>query len=495
MAADPPGRGRGPLSQAPDRATLTPLPWYTRTMTPSFRVAALVLTAACAAGTAAQSPSPRVPVPPIATSLGTLPGVADLPVRPDMPDVMTMEDGRTITSPDQWVRRREEMRRIVTYYATGAMPPAPGNVSGRVVREMPVLAGGAHYRLVRLSFGPGASYGFDVAIFTPRTVTERLPIVVFPTFGPTPGGTPLQTQVRPPEQGKGLDALAIPVGDQTERAAAAASPPAPALPPLPSDPEATAEAHGNLLRRGYALAMYHYQDVGEDTIGRRPDGSWAFRTSRIFPAYAGYDWGLLAGWAWGLSRCVDYLETLPWVDAGKIIALGHSRIGKAVLVAGAFDDRIAVVAPAGSGAGGTGAYRFNGTRGGGREGLADMMRKYPNWFSPHLYQFAADVDRLPYDQHWLIALAAPRAFISLEGSDDQNCVPNALRQAVAGAAPAYALLGAPSKLAVHYAGHRHGLTADDWAALLDFSDSVLFGKAVGRAFNNYPPAAGAEAPK
>jgi hypothetical protein len=253
-----------------------------------------------------------------------------------------------------------------------------------------------------------------------------------------------------------------------------------------SDPEAAAAAHTELFRRGYALATYHYQDTGEDTIGREEDGSWSFRRTRYYPAYPGHDWGLAAGWAWGLSRCIDYLEHEASVDRGRIIAVGHSRIGKAVLVAGAFDERIAVVAPAGSGAGGTGAYRFNGARGGGREGLADMMRKYPNWFSPNLYHFAADVDRLPFDQHWLIALAAPRAFVSLEGTEDQNCVPNALRQAVAAARPAFELLGVPQRLGVHYAPHRHGLTDDDWNALLDFADAQLFGKRVERTFERFP---------
>ena len=118
-----------------------------------------------------------------------------------------------------------------------------------------------------------------------------------------------------------------------------------------------------------------------------------------------------------------------------------------------------------------------------------MMRKYPNWFSPNLYQFAADVDRLPFDQHWLIALAAPRAFISLEGTDDQNCVPNALKQAIAGAMPAYELLGAPRRLGVHYAAHRHALTDEDWAALLDFADQQLFGKDVARRFDQFPDTA------
>jgi hypothetical protein len=300
--------------------------------------------------------------------------------------------------------------------------------------------------------------------------------------------------VRPPEQGKGLDALTIPLGDQAARAAEAAAatpaPPAPTLLPMPrppaSDPETTAAVHAELFRRGYALVMYHYQDTGEDTIGRNTDGSWAFRSTRYYPAHPDYDWGLAAGWAWGISRCIDYLETQAFADRGKFIAVGHSRIGKAVLVAGAFEERLTVVAPAGSGAGGTGAYRFNGERGGGREGLADMMRKYPNWFSPNLYQFAAQVDQLPFDQHWLIALAAPRALISLEGTDDQNCVANAVKQAITGAKPAYDLLGASQRLGVHYAAHRHALTNEDWTALLDFADQQLFGKAVARRFDQFP---------
>jgi hypothetical protein len=421
-----------------------------------------------------------------------MPGAAELPPRPHLPDVLTFENGVKVKNAAQWKTRRAEMRRILAYYATGLMPPAPGNVRGRDVKSALVLDGRVRYRLVRLSFGPGSSLGFDVALFVPTASKSRVPTVIFPTFGPTPGGTPLPVLVRPPEQGKGLDALTVPLGDQTARAAAASAAKPGATPPAStagSDPESVAAAHAELFGRGYALATYHYQDTGEDTIGRIEDGSWAFRTTRYYPAYPGYDWGLAAGWAWGISRCIDYLETQSFADRGKLIAVGHSRIGKAVLVAGAFEDRLAVVAPAGSGAGGTGAYRFNGERGGGREGLADMMRKYPNWFSPNLYQFAAEVDKLPFDQHWLIALAAPRAFISLEGTDDQNCVANALRQAIAGAMPAFELLGVPRRLGVHYAAHRHALAQEDWSALLDFADQQLLGKTVARRFDQFPDAA------
>jgi hypothetical protein len=154
-------------------------------------------------------------------------------------------------------------------------------------------------------------------------------------------------------------------------------------------------------------------------------------------------------------------------------------------VAGAFDERIAVTAPAGSGAGGTGAYRFNGAAY-QREGLDDMMRKYPNWFSPHLHQFAGRVLRLPFDQHWFMALIAPRGFISLEGTEDQNCLPSALKAAVDGAMPAYALLGAQGGIGVNYAAHRHALTPDDWAALLDFADARLRGRKPERRFDVFP---------
>ncbi len=443
---------------------------------------------------AAQGTPSRVPVPPIRTALGTMPGVAELPVRVEMPDVLTFADGRRVTTAGQWRQRRSEMQRRLAWYATGLMPPPPGNVQGRELTSAVVAKGTVRYTLVRLSFGPRAAYGFDVAIFTPASANGRMPVIVFPSFSLTPGADVLPVMARPPEQGKGLDALSVPLGDQTARtaeaaaAARAARPAATPAPPLmlPSDPESVAATHAAVFARGYALATYHYQDTGEDTIGREADGSWSFRKTRYYPAYPGHDWGLAAGWAWGMSRVLDYLETQAFADPARFIVTGHSRIGKAVLVAGAFDERIALVAPAGSGAGGTGAYRFNGARGGGREGLADMMRKYPNWFSPNLYPFAADVDRLPFDQHWLIALAAPRAFVSLEGSDDQNCVPNALRQAVAGAAPAYELLGARGRLGVHYANHRHGLTADDWAALLDYADQQLLGKPVARRFDQYP---------
>jgi hypothetical protein len=461
-------------------------------MSPTTRAVIGMLVVALGATVAAtQDRRPEsVPVPPISTSLGAWPGVSDLPPRPDLPDVLAAEDGQRVTTPVQWNRRREEMKRVLSAYAVGLMPPSPNNVSAHELKSLKVRDGDVDYRLVHLAFGPDHRLGFDVAVFTPAGRRGSVPMIIFPSFDRTPGAAALPTMPRPPEQGRGGDALTVPLGDQTARvaAAAAASPGGPRAPIPDASPDEAARTYANVFDRGYGLATYHYQDAGEDTIGREADGSWSFRRTLFFPAYPGYDWGLLGAWAWGISRVVDYLETQSFADGQRMIATGHSRLGKAVLVAGAFDQRIALTAPAGSGAGGTGAYRFNGAAHGGREGLADMMRKYPNWFAPRLHEFRASPERLPFDQHWLIALVAPRAFISLEGTDDQNCEVDAVRQAFAGAAPAFGLANAAGRLGVNYASHRHAFAPDDWAALLDFADQQLRGLAVARRFDSFPAA-------
>src|SRR4051812_8908209 len=84
----------------------------------------------------ASGPDPReIPVPRITTSVGRLPGVSQLPVREAMPDVMVMDGGAKVTTPRQWERRRAELKRILSYYAVGQMPPPPGNVKGREVNS------------------------------------------------------------------------------------------------------------------------------------------------------------------------------------------------------------------------------------------------------------------------------------------------------------------------------------------------------------------------
>ena len=386
------------------------------------------------------------------------PDVSDLPVQTNLPDVMTMLDGTQVTTPEQWQARREEMKAILEYYELGHAPPPPGNVAGKLIESADYLGGTVKYQLVHLRFGPHRKLGFDIAVFRPAT-GGPFPTIINPSFTMTPGVN--FTNGLPP---------AVPT--TTNRLLR--------LFAMPVDPAQAAESFSNQLARGYAIVTYHYTECGLDSAN--------FRTNSFYPAYPDYDWGVLLGWAWGLSRVVDYVETQPFADKTKIIALGHSRLGKLTMVVTAFDDRISLGAPAGSSGAGTGAYRFCGPGRGGKEGIEDMTRKFPYYFVPRLKEFTGQMYKLPFDAYWYVALTAPRPWISIEGTDDQNCVPNAVQQTVLAAKPVYAFLGVSTdRVTANWEKHRHALTADDWNAALDFADQQLRGIDHHRTFDNFPP--------
>jgi hypothetical protein len=401
----------------------------------------------------------EIPLPPFPTSLGSMPGPADLPARTGLPDVMVMNDGTLVRTREQWRKRREEMKRILEYYAVGRMPPPPGNVTGSEVMTEKVLEGKAIYRLVHLTFGPERKLSLNIGIFTPAA-KGRYPAIILKS-GTPPGATPLPRQPLGPNQGRGEDVLLmVGVGPN----------PIPAPMPPVLTAEAAATRYSDVLRRGYALVMFNPNDCAEDTTLRNQNGTWAFRNTRFYPAYPGYDWGVLGGWAWGASRVADYLVTDPMIDSKRLIITGASRYGKSAMVAAAFDGRF-MGAPAITGGGGVGAYRFAGPR--NSETLDLMETKYPNWFSPHLRQFRGQREKLPFDQHWFLALCAPRPFIALEGDTDTISLPEAVHQSIEGARPAYQLLGAKDRIGVHYSKHGHTVTAEDWTALMDFADKHL----------------------
>jgi hypothetical protein len=404
-----------------------------------------------------------------------MPGVSELPDRPEMPDVLTLNNGKRVATAAQWKLRRAQIRQILEYYAVGQAPPPPGNVKGNEVRSELVMNGKVKYRLVHLTFGPKRSLSLDIGIFTP-VAGGPVPAVISPSGSP-PGAAPLPRLAQGPNQGRNEDVLLL-VG------------PGPKRVPGPAARTAEAIAAGSpVLAHGFALVTFDNNDCAEDTTLRNADGSWAYRTTRFYPAYPKYDWGVLQGWAWGVSRIVDYLETDPAIDKTKLIVTGVSRTGKSALVAGAFDDRLALVAPVASSGGGTPAYRFSGSQPprGGKEGLTEMVRKYPNWFSDHLHEFWGQPDKLPFDSHWFMALVAPRPFIALEGTHDQNVVANGVRQAFLAAQPAFALLNVKDRLGVSWADRPHGMVQGDWDALFAFADKFLMGRTVTRRFDEFPP--------
>jgi dienelactone hydrolase len=418
------------------------------------------------------------------TGQAQFPDPKDLPTIKGMPDPLIGADGQKITTLQQWNQRREELKKLVSYYMYGTIPPPPGNVSGKVIKTLSLADGKVDYRLVRLSFGPDQKLGMEVAIFTPAGAGAGVgpfPTFVNISFLPTPGGSPLPPMaidIRPSTT-PGPTTMPKRATTMTAAMRVAASQSTNNFYTRVTNPEVAAETFAQIFDRGYALAIFNYQQAGVDNLNAKKTGFYA--------AYPGYDWGDIGAWAWSMSRVVDYLQTQPYVDAGKLIAIGHSRLGKTTLAAGALDDRFALVAPVGSGCAGTGAFRFNGPGRGGKQGLEDITKRFPWQFGPRLADFDGQIDKLPFDQNELIGLVAPRAFIAAEALSDGACNGMATKHAWMGAKPMFDFLGAGDRIGINFRQGRHALTDEDWKAVLDFADVKLRGMKPTRVFDQWPP--------
>jgi hypothetical protein len=231
-----------------------------------------------------------------------------------------------------------------------------------------------------------------------------------------------------------------------------------------------------VIGRGCVLAQFNRVEIV-------PDNLCSERSTGLYRVYPEGNYGALSAWAWGYHRCVDFLHTLPFVDAQRIAVTGHSRGGKTVLLAGATDERIALTAPNNSGCGGAGCFRWQGPQ---SETLADILRVFPYWFSPRLKEFIGKEAILPFDQHSLKALVAPRALLSTEALGDLWANPEGTWQTHLAAREVYRFLGAEDRIGIWYrvGGHDHGEV--DWKALLDFADWQWRGKTTTTRFDRCP---------
>jgi hypothetical protein len=236
-----------------------------------------------------------------------------------------------------------------------------------------------------------------------------------------------------------------------------------------------------ILARGYALATVYYGDLEPDfpqgwQTGIRAALSPNGATTQFQPD----DWGAIGAWAWGLSRALDYLEQDPAMDAKRVAVMGHSRLGKTALWAGAQDERFAIVISNNSGEGGASLVR---RRFG--ENIAHSVRMEPYWYCERYREYANREAALPVDAHLLIALIAPRPVYVASATKDLWADPRGEFLAAKHAEPVYQLFGraglgiqdfpAPDQPAGDHIGYHlrtgeHDVTAYDWQQYLNFAD-------------------------
>ena len=354
-----------------------------------------------------------------------LPPIDKLPAIAELPDPFLFADGSRVKAKEDWARRRDELKAMILYYEFGQMPPAPGSppaateISSAANEE---LAGTEVSLLLTLGQDRKIQYHLDLTV--PKGKAGRLPVLLTGDLGWGKVKT------------KGREG-----------------------------------AVKDMMRRGYVLAEFNREEVSPDG----PD-----RTKGVYSLFPDCDGAAEAAWAWGYARTIDYLLTRPDIDPARIAATGHSRGGKAALLAGALDERIALTCPNGSGAGGAGCYRFQAKA---SEDLEAIAKRFPFWFTPRFQEFVGKVDRLPYDHHEIEALVAPRALLSTEALGDLWANPEGTQQTYTAAKEVYKFLGAADKIGIHFRKGQHEQDLEDWTALLDFADRQFFGKASPQPFD------------
>jgi hypothetical protein len=240
----------------------------------------------------------------------------------------------------------------------------------------------------------------------------------------------------------------------------------------------------DILARGYGYATIRYTEIEGDRADTNLTGvrKLALRPGQEKPAPD--EWGTIGAWSWGASCALDYLETDATVDAKRVALIGHSRLGKTVLWAGARDPRFAVIFSSCSGEMGAALARRD-----FGETVDDMAQNYGWQFAGNLQKYPGHWNEMPVDSHMLIALSAPRPVFVTGGTQDQWADPHGEFLAQVAAGPVYRLLGKKDlgtdklpaldtpviegDLGFHYHTGGHTITPSDWKAFLEFAGRYL----------------------
>ena len=385
-----------------------------------------------------------------------------------LPESLISNDGSPIRSAEAWrQKRRSEILELFGAHVFGRRPAIPDPITFQVIESnTQALQGVATRTQVRIFLlGQADGPWMDMLIYSPDNRQRPTPLFVGLNFWGNHSIHPdpeiiLSTSWLPDNPDHGI-----------------------------RDHRATPQARGLsasrwplelILKRGYGLATIYYGDLVPDD----PD-LFNNEVTAYFPGEKQAETfsSAISVWAWGLSRALDYLKQDQDIDADRIGLIGHSRLGKSALWAGAQDERFGLVISNASGCGGAALSR---RRFG--ETVEIINTTFPHWFCPDFKKYNGNEDALPLDQHMLLALIAPRPLYVASAADDLWADPHGEFLGVKAADPVYRLLGTSgmateemppvnqpvfSRVGYHIRSGAHDLTQYDWEQYLNFADKYL----------------------
>jgi len=361
------------------------------------------------------------------------PPVSELPAVKTLPDPFQFfGSDRKVTTKADWEKRREEMKAMIQFYEYGQGFPLPYNTVGKVTSSNPLFGGKATLYKADLSMGQNHSITGNVSYLVPTAGKGPFPVLMLARY-------------------------------------------------YPKDSKLDSAWMENVIDRGYMVAEWYARQYNPYEGGKRTPG-------QVEQAYPDCDGGVLQEWSWGGSGVITYLSSLPVVDTNRIIFTGLSRLGKTALLTGVMDERVDLAVAVGSGCEGMPIFRFYGDK---ACNLKKPVMAHPAWTVDRFKEFIDKETLLPFDQHFLAALIAPRAVLAIEGEKDNNANQEGSQESYTAAKRVYEWLGVPDKIGWHEHADGHVYNEDQVYTTLDFADKVFAGKTPksGKKFDQlkYPP--------
>lgn len=387
----------------------------------------------------------------------------------DLPDPLLALDGQRIRSSNDWLdKRRPELIRLFEENVYGRSPGDPKSLTFQTLSvSRAALAGTAVRKQVRVQFSPQADGpAMTILLYLPVAAKEPVPVFVGLNFD---GNQTVQND----------PGILLPTGWMPDH-------------PGVENNKATEATRGAdadswpvsmILAHGYGVATVYAGDIAPDHANNYQEGVFPlfYRPGQSKPDAD--QWGTIAAWAWGLSRIVDYLEKDSDVDKRRLIVIGHSRLGKAALWAGAQDTRFSLVISNDSGEGGAAlARRKFGER------TEDLNTHFPHWYCQNYKKYNGKEEILPIDSNELLALVAPRPLYVASAEEDLWADPKGEFLGAKGATPVYRLFGEeglgagamppPEQpimtiIGYHVRHGKHAITEYDWTQYITFADKQL----------------------
>jgi hypothetical protein len=379
-----------------------------------------------------------------------------------LPPLLGAKDGAPVRTPADWTKRRTEIVALLEGGMFGKAPVPPAEMTFTMDAVDTAALGGLAVRKQISIRVAGRTLG--LLVYLPARAPKPVPVFVSLGFNPN---------------------QAVHADPGIHLAGAWAQDPATkVITRLPATEASRGSAASRweleqILRRGFGLATVYYGDIEPDFAGAEGLGVRAAYLKGAKPG-AG-DWGAIAAWAWGLSRVADVLVQDRSIDSGKLALVGHSRLGKAALWAGALDPRFAIVISNDSGEGGAAISRrqFG-------ETVANLNDRFPHWFCGNYRQYSNREETMSFDSHMLLALVAPRPLYVASAMDDQWADPKGEFLGAVAASEVYRLLGVKGlepnatmpgvdlpvgngHVRYHVRTGKHDITGYDWQQYLDFA--------------------------